>query len=194
MFFFLYILSTRIRLSGFGFGGALFCLDFGPPREITDMSERKPSSQLDKWGIFVSLLCGIHCLSAPLLFIFLPAFAEIWGHPLSHILIAIVILPLACTVLIKGYLIHKRRWILLTTTLGIVAVISSCILPYLVEAPPDCDTCCPQVVTTDTDQVAIQFPLASIAAITGSVLLVISHLGNLICCRKCLSVSENCCD
>ena len=159
-----------------------------------EMSEIRLSSRFDKWGVFISLFCGIHCLSAPLLFIFLPTFAEIWGHPFSHIIIALVILPLASTVLIKGYFVHKRRWILLTTILGIVAVITSCILPYLVEAPPDCDTCCPQVVTTDTDQITIQFPLASIAAITGSVLLVISHLGNMICCRKCLSSSESCCD
>ena len=79
----------------------------------------------DKLGVFASLFCAIHCLSAPLLFIFLPAFAEIWGHRSSHIIIALLVLPLASTVLFRGYRQHRRRWILITTVIGITAVLAS---------------------------------------------------------------------
>jgi|MDSW01.3.fsa_nt_gb hypothetical protein len=162
----------------------------------TKMSTFSSSSKKnwDKLGVFASLFCAIHCLSAPLLFIFLPAFAEIWGHRSSHIIIALLVLPLASTVLFRGYRQHRRRWILITTVIGITAVLASCMLPYLATASGESDVCCPQIVTDDSDNLVLQFPPASLAAILGSVFLVISHTGNFVCCKKCLSPSENCCN
>ena len=148
----------------------------------------------DKLGVFASLFCAIHCFSAPLLFIFLPTFAQVWGHPFSHIIIALAVLPLACTVLFRGYRQHHRRWILVTTFIGATAVIASCALPYLTTNAEGADTCCPQVVTNESNNLVLQFPPASLAAILGSIFLVISHVGNFVCCRKCLSADENCCD
>ena len=172
-------------------------LSFKSSNRIQKMSINSNKSTKKNWdrlGVFASLFCAIHCLSAPLLFIFLPTFAQVWGHPFSHIIIAVAVLPLACTVLFRGYRQHRRQWILVTTLIGAIAVIASCMLPYLTANTGEVDTCCPQVVTNEANNLVLQFPPASLAAILGSIFLVISHAGNFVCCRKCLSVDQNCCD
>jgi hypothetical protein len=85
----------------------------------------------DRIGIFASGACAVHCLIAPFLFLLMPAFAEIWAHPASHLVIAVVVLPAAATVLLRGYRKHRRHWILGATSLGVLAILVGCALPYL---------------------------------------------------------------
>ena len=49
----------------------------------------------DRLGIAASTACTIHCLVAPLLFLFLPRLADVWAHPASHALVALFVLPMA---------------------------------------------------------------------------------------------------
>ena len=77
------------------------------------------SDRWDRLGVWASIACTAHCMAAPFLFILAPGFAGIWAHPGSHALIATLVLPLAVTIIRKGYKLHGRRWIAGATGLGL---------------------------------------------------------------------------
>ena len=83
----------------------------------------------DRIGVATSILCAIHCALAPILLIFLPTFGKIWAHPASHALVAIFIVPLAGFSLLKGYRKHRKRWIVVSASVGIVFVLFGATLP-----------------------------------------------------------------
>ena len=71
---------------------------------------RSSPSWLDRWGIFISSICLIHCLALPVVIALLPAASSIlppdnWVHP---VLIGLA-LPVTGFALMRGYLIH-REW------------------------------------------------------------------------------------
>jgi len=138
--------------------------------------------------MWASAACTVHCLIAPALLLLAPTVAELWGHPASHALIALLVLPLAATVLRRGYVLHHKRWIAITTVLGAVCVLLGCVLPYMGasgEGGVAYTECCPQLLEDSDGGVQLHLPAASIATVLGSVLLIISHLGNLVSCRRC---------
>ena len=92
----------------------------------------------DHIGIAASVLCAIHCALAPFLLLALPTFGKIWAHPSSHILVALLVVPLAVLSIRKGYLIHQKRWVLVTAYIGIFVVLTGAVLPAFgkeVKAP-----------------------------------------------------------
>ena len=146
----------------------------------------------DRLGVWASVACTLHCIAGPFLFLAVPAFAEVWAHPASHALIAIFVLPLACTVLLRGYRVHRKHWVATCAMIGIAFVVAGSVLPFLgneVAAAESgaCASCCPQLVeSADGDGFAgLSWPPASIATVLGSCFLVASHLGNLAYCRCC---------
>ena len=86
-------------------------------------------AKADRIGIGASVLCAIHCAIAPFLLIMLPAFGKIWAHPLSHILVAMLVVPLAAFSIRRGYLTHQKRWVLVTAYIGIFVVLTGAALP-----------------------------------------------------------------
>ena len=86
-------------------------------------------AKADRIGIGASVLCAIHCAVAPFLLIMLPAFGKIWAHPLSHILVAMLVVPLAAFSIRRGYLNHQKRWVLVTAYIGIFVVLTGAALP-----------------------------------------------------------------
>ena len=86
-------------------------------------------AKADRIGIGASVLCAIHCAVAPFLLIMLPAFGKIWAHPLSHILVAMLVVPLAAFSIRRGYLTHQKRWVLVTAYIGIFVVLTGAALP-----------------------------------------------------------------
>ena len=93
-----------------------------------------PSSKLslpkiDRIGIAASVLCAIHCALAPVLLLALPTLGKVWAHPSSHILVALFVVPLAALSIRKGYLIHGKRWVLITAYIGIFVVLTGAALP-----------------------------------------------------------------
>ena len=86
-------------------------------------------AKADRIGIGASVLCAIHCAVAPFLLLMLPAFGKIWAHPLSHILVAMLVVPLAAFSIRKGYLTHQKRWVLVTAYIGIFVVLTGAALP-----------------------------------------------------------------
>ena len=86
-------------------------------------------AKADRIGIGASVLCAIHCAAAPFLLLLLPAFGKIWAHPLSHILVAMLVVPLAAFSIRRGYLTHQKRWVLVTAYIGIFVVLTGAALP-----------------------------------------------------------------
>ena len=163
------------------------------------MNESTPATGIDagKWdrlGVWASIACAAHCLVAPFLFLAVPTFAGIWAHPSSHALVALLVLPLAAMVLLRGYRSHQRHWVAAAAMVGMGCILVGCALPFLEDggeaaaaATTACqDNCCPQIVQEEDGSTTLGWPPASIATLLGSVLLVASHMGNLACCRSCL--------
>ena len=163
----------------------------------------------DRLGVGASIACAVHCMVAPLLFLAAPTFAGIWAHPSSHALIALLVVPLAGTVLFRGYRLHGRKWVAATALAGVACILVGSALPFLGDEEPVradsasegvvaagteeaaepvelfCDNCCPQLVEDENGETTLGWPPASIATVLGSMLLVACHLGNLVACRCC---------
>lgn len=148
----------------------------------------------DRCGICASVACTVHCMAAPLIFLFMPHVGEVWAHPASHALMAVFVLPLAFTVIFRGYRSHGRRSVLIAATLGCLFIGAGSILPYTEkEAPPReevldahaCSGCCPQVVESAEGEEQLVIPAASVVTTMGSLLLIGAHVGNLLARRKC---------
>lgn len=157
----------------------------------------------DRLGVAASVLCAIHCAIAPILLIALPTFGRIWAHPASHWGMALLVVPIAAVMAIRGFRQHRRKWVLGFAAIGILLVIVGGFLPYLeigkdpangisiplpgaaAEPATSCtDTCCPST-TEVAGKTALYVPPAAIVTTLGGIALIITHLGNLCACRSC---------
>jgi len=94
--------------------------------EITSDTQRKA----DRIGIIASILCAIHCALTPVLLILMPTFGKAWSHPATHWGMALVVIPIAVFMLIKGYRKHGKKWVVGIGSLGVLLIIVGAILPY----------------------------------------------------------------
>ena len=186
-----------------------------PSASTNDSSRPNNSDRLDRIGGLASTACAIHCLIAPVLFLTLPAFAEIWAHPASHALMAIWVVPMALTVVIHGYRKHRQKWVSAAALVGIACILTGSALPYL---PADSDTptvdsldvnsldvdsvamatdgscdCCPSLVTDQSGDMSLYWPPAGIATVMGSGFLIVAHWGNRRCGRRCCESETGTC-
>lgn len=146
---------------------------------------------LDRTGVLASVLCAIHCAAAPILLILAPTLGGLWVHPVSHLVIAAVVLPVAALALRSGFRVHRRPLVLILGMLGVGLVAIGAVFPYLAESAAAagseaCDDCCPSIVideATGTEQIHI--PPATILTTAGGIALIIAHLTNLRCCAGC---------
>ena len=186
-----------------------------PSASTNDSSRPNNSDRLDRIGGLASTACAIHCLIAPVLFLTLPAFAEIWAHPASHALMAIWVVPMALTVVIHGYRKHRQKWVSAAALVGIACILTGSALPYL---PADSNTltvdsldvnsldvdsvamttdgscdCCPSLVTDQSGDMSLHWPPAGIATVMGSGFLIVAHWGNRRCGRRCCESETGTC-
>ncbi len=157
----------------------------------------------DRIGVVASVLCAIHCAAAPVLLLALPTFGKVWAHPASHWGMALLVVPVAAAMTIRGFRQHRRRWVLGFAATGILFVITGGFLPYLemgknaangisitlpgasTEAAETCtDSCCPST-TEIAGKTALHIPPAAIVTTLGGIALIITHIGNLCACRAC---------
>ena len=89
----------------------------------------------DRIGIVASILCAIHCALTPVLLIMMPTFGKVWAHPATHWGMAIIVIPIAVFMMLKGFRKHGKKWVLAVGSLGVLFIIVGAILPY-VEASP----------------------------------------------------------
>lgn len=157
-----------------------------------DLEKNGRLRRWDQVGAWASIACAVHCLVAPLIFLALPALSGIWVHPGSHALMAVLVVPLASVVLLRGYRVHQKKWIAVAAGVGIACILVGCALPLmdggsvLAESAEACASCCPQVIEGEDGEAAIGWPPASMATVLGSTLLAVGHFGN-ITCRHCCS-------
>ena len=189
-----------------------------PFTSTNDGSRANSSDRLDKIGGLASTACAIHCLIAPVLFLTLPAFAEIWAHPASHALMAIWVVPMALTVVIHGYRKHRQKWVSAAALVGIACILTGSALPYLpadsntltvnslnvdsldvdsldavaMTTEESCD-CCPSLVTDQSGDMSLHWPPAGIATVMGSGFMIVSHWGNRRCSRRCCESESGIC-
>lgn len=100
----------------------------------TVVSSSLTLQKVDRVGVATSVLCAIHCAIAPILLIALPSFGRVWAHPASHILVALFVVPIAVFSIRKGYRSHRKRWILITASVGILFVLIGAMLPAFSKA------------------------------------------------------------
>lgn len=155
------------------------------------------AAQYDRIGIAASILCAIHCAATPVLLLLLPTFGEMWAHPATHWGMAIVVVPLAVYMMVKGYRQHSKKWVLAVGGLGVLFILAGAALPYM-EAEPalapaqtaetssaSCNSCCPSVQTNEAGEQSLHIPPASIVTTLGGICLIAVHAGNLCLCSVC---------
>ena len=165
-------------------------------------ADRPTKWTVDRWGVFASALCAIHCLVTPIIFLLLPNFGSIWAHPASHWIMALIVIPLALlTIKLNRGKMHNR-WSSIAATIGILFVILGALTPAIenflgksftlssAEAPAQAsdhctDSCCPSVALQDNGAVQWEIPLASIITTLGGAFLIITHINNIRCCLNC---------
>ncbi|MEM6334320.1 MAG: MerC family mercury resistance protein [Planctomycetota bacterium] len=151
----------------------------------------------DLAGIAASAACAVHCLAAPLLLLFLPAFGAAWSSPWVHWVVAAAVLPLALLVIGRGYRAHRRGSTLALAALGGAALIAGLVLPAsagwamtfggdpsLAAATPATEcadpACCPTLaVDPATGATTLTLPWATVVTLLGGVLLMAAHAINL---------------
>lgn len=169
----------------------------------------RASWNADRFGVFASVLCAIHCAATPFLLLILPTFGKVWSHPASHWLMALIVVPIALAMISKGYQRHRRKWIIAIGVFGILFVLVGAVTPYFEQASAvslpvgsssssqaptgsgaetGCgDSCCPSVTVQEDGAKRLQIPLASILTTIGGLFLIVTHVGNLCqcaCCKK----------
>lgn len=118
----------------------------------------------DKLGIGLSFLCAIHCLLTPILILSLPLLARYYlVHPAFHLILALVIVPVALLAFYFGIRHHHNYWVLVWGLPGLALVT---VTPLFVH----------QLHYTWNE---------SILMVIGSFLLVAAHLLNRRACRSC---------
>ncbi|MEO0965425.1 MAG: MerC domain-containing protein [Planctomycetota bacterium] len=174
-----------------------------------DHAGRTSDRRWDLVGMAASAACAVHCLAAPFLLLFLPAFGAAWSRPWVHWAIAAFVLPVAFIVIGRGYRAHRRRSTLALASLGAAAIIAGLFLPEAgglsftlgstanaapppalmaadpLAAPIACtDTCCPSVaIDAITGATRVGMPWGSTATLAGGLLLVLAHGLNLYGCH-----------
>ena len=151
------------------------------------------STYLDRTGVLASVFCAIHCAVAPVLLIAAPTLGGLWVHPLSHLAIAALVLPIAAVALRSGFRTHGRRWVVALGGVGIALIVIGAALPYFFsstthasEHATACTDCCPTFVVDEaTGAKTLKVPPASIVTLIGGTSLIIAHLANLRCCAHC---------
>ena len=120
---------------------------------------------LDRLGISLSLLCALHCIGSPLLMFFAPWLGESFGSELFHIIMVLMITPLALFVFIKTLKKHGDKIPLKYGVSGIVFLIFGLAFHEIIPS----------------ENLAVI--MERLATTVGSGLLIYAHIKNIKSCR-----------
>jgi hypothetical protein len=120
--------------------------------------------RLDRVGMILSMICLVHCLMTPVLLISLPILARYYiAHPLFHLVLALLIIPVGLVAFYSGYKHHHNFWVLLLGAPGLVIITG---VPYLVHQ--------------------MQLPLSEVLFMSiGSIMMLSAHWINRKSCQQC---------
>ncbi len=162
---------------------------------------------LDRAGIIASVGCAIHCLIAPFVVMFSPVIGGWWASPTVHLMIALLVLPVAALAMAKGFQLHQRTGVVVLGLVGVGLVLIGTGFPWLeplwageganalaiapLSDEAACSDCCPTVeVDAETGGWDWKFPPASVLTMFGGFALVTAHWANLRFCKNCKRCSE----
>lgn len=97
---------------------------------ISTENPEDKNDRLDQVGMLISTLCAIHCVATPLLVFSVPMLAYSFHHPLFHIGIAALVVPVGVWAFWRGYRRHHRKDILALGVLGLSVVGLAAVLPH----------------------------------------------------------------
>jgi hypothetical protein len=161
-----------------------------PANQLTPSFTRKWEQNADRIGVIASAICAIHCVATPFLLLLLPTFGKVWSHPASHWGMALIVIPIAALMISKGYLRHRRKWIIGIGSAGILFVLAGAAAPYFDTNPnaaiSGVDACCVAISTTGNVK-KFHIPAASILTTLGGILLIATHVTNLCRCPSCFT-------
>jgi len=120
---------------------------------------------LDKLGMLLSIICGIHCILTPFALVFGPWLESYLEHEKFHFLIVLIAAPLVVISLYKSHFVHRTTRPLRFGMIGLFMLIAG-------------------LITHELDGV-IMFAhmLERVFSVLGGVLLFYAHLLNFKCCR-----------
>jgi hypothetical protein len=96
-------------------------------------SFEQKTGRWDKIGIFLSSLCAVHCLLTPLVILALPFLGESFEHEASHvfhIVMALVVVPVAYYAFFSGYRHHHKKGVLFSGLFGASLIGLAAFLPH----------------------------------------------------------------
>jgi uncharacterized membrane protein YfcA len=77
----------------------------------------------DRLGIWVSMLCVVHCIATPFLLSFSSVFAHFLpGEERTHRTLAILIAVIGAVAIVRGFRVHGRLRILFLMAAGLVCI------------------------------------------------------------------------
>jgi uncharacterized membrane protein YfcA len=122
------------------------------------------SLHADRLGIIASALCFVHCILTPVAL----SLSAVWAHYLPseerfHRVLAVMVAAIGCFAIVSGYRKHRRRRVLFLMSTGLSFIFAGA---YLGDRLPS--------------------HIAEIAVtLTGSSLMITSHLINHTFCKNC---------
>lgn len=78
------------------------------------------NGKLDRWGIFWSLTCTVHCLAIPVVAFFAPVLSEYLKHELFHWVLFLIVFPVVIFALWRPRKHHKSN---IPVTLGSIGLL-----------------------------------------------------------------------
>lgn len=119
-------------------------------------------SFLDRLGISASLICLVHCLLTPVLIFSMPVAGQYLSHQNFHLIIAVLVFPVAILALWMGYKIHHIKRILFFGGIGLAFI-----------------------AIAMTAGSAEYFQIETVSMICAGIFLSSAHFLNLRACRSC---------
>jgi len=157
--------------------------------------------EADRIGVILSIACAVHCMATPFILLLLPAMGEVWSHPAAHWGMALLIVPIALILTIKGYRRHGRTWILFTCILGVLFILGGAAAPHIQhqlaaqeqvehthvheDGVTHSGNCCPTLESAKDGSTHYQVTVGSVLTTLGGLLLIATHIGNLRSCSCC---------
>lgn len=126
------------------------------------------SNFLDITGVFLSILCAIHCTLGPLLILFLPALGGFFGNESFHLILFLAIVPVAGLTFFRCYKKHKSKMTLFLAFTAITFLFLGLIACHLLH----------DVLGHHNAHTA-----EHVLTVTGSVFIIIAHVLNIRHCR-----------
>ena len=126
-------------------------------------------AHLDSYGIGISVLCALHCLAAPLVFVVAPAFTNSFESDWVHIFLFLVVTGIAGFLFGRHYRVHRSNKVLYFAGTGLILLLAGMIVGHEFGSRP----------------------MERIFSVFGSLFLVAAHFYNIRACR-CARNSEKC--